>query len=225
MTTNIYQTTYKKVFFDCDSTLTAIEGVDWLAEHKGVGNIVKQLTQEAMNGHLSFESILKQRLDIIKPTLDDLLKLGQKYIQNCLPDAKKSISLLHQQQIEVYIITGGYRPAVEILARWLGIDTKHVFAIDLNFNSKGIYIGVDTQNPLTQNGGKGKIIKKLTQNSRSMLIGDGATDLEAKDAVDIFIGFGGIVCRPLVREQADIYINIASLMPIVALTKLPNFIC
>ena len=36
------------VFFDCDSTLSSIEGIDELARQKGKFNQVKQLTDAAM---------------------------------------------------------------------------------------------------------------------------------------------------------------------------------
>jgi len=40
-----------------------------------------------------------------------------------------------------------------------------------------------------------------------VMVGDGKTDLEAKMAGVYMIGFGGVVKRPLVQEQADIFIS------------------
>ena len=39
------------------------------------------------------------------------------------------------------------------------------------------------------------------------MIGDGASDLEAKPAVDLFIGFGGVHTRPVVRDNADVFVT------------------
>ena len=43
------------------------------------------------------------------------------------------------------------------------------------------------------------------------MIGDGKTDLEAKQAGAYVIGFGGVVDRTIVRESADFYSSEPSL--------------
>jgi phosphoserine phosphatase len=53
--------------------------------------------------------------------------------------------------------------------------------------------------------------------SSLVMIGDGKTDLEAKLAGAYMIGFGGVVRRPLVEEQADSYVLDASLAAILPL--------
>ena len=43
-------------------------------------------------------------------------------------------------------------------------------------------------------------------------------NLETKPVVDLFIGYGGVVVRPVVKEQANVYItsdSLASLLPIL----------
>jgi phosphoserine phosphatase len=44
-----------------------------------------------------------------------------------------------------------------------------------------------------------------------VMIGDGKTDLEAKQAGAYVIGFGGVVDRAIVRESADFYNTESSL--------------
>ncbi|MBT4147320.1 MAG: haloacid dehalogenase, partial [Gammaproteobacteria bacterium] len=44
------------IFFDCDSTLSEIEGIDELAERAGCGAEMAALTNAAMNGEVSLES-------------------------------------------------------------------------------------------------------------------------------------------------------------------------
>ena len=56
------------VCFDVDSTLVTIEGLNCLAEYCGVGEEVKQWTTRAMGGSMSFQESLKTRLNIVKPT-------------------------------------------------------------------------------------------------------------------------------------------------------------
>ena len=50
-----------------------------------------------------------------------------------------------------------------------------------------------------------------------MLIGDGTSDLEARGAVDLFVGFGGIVARERVMAEADVCLLTGSLTPILPL--------
>ena len=50
-----------------------------------------------------------------------------------------------------------------------------------------------------------------------MLIGDGVSDLAARDAVDLFVGFTGVVSRPHVVAESDVLITGASLAPVLEL--------
>lgn len=57
----------------------------------------------------------------------------------------------------------------------------------------------------------------IRQTGKTLIIGDGFADLEPKDQVDLFSGFGGVVCRSNVQQQAEIFIKIKSLMPVLFL--------
>ena len=59
---------YEHVFFDCDSTLTGVEGIDILAESAGKQWRVEVLTQAAMDGELDLEEVYGRRLQTVKPT-------------------------------------------------------------------------------------------------------------------------------------------------------------
>ncbi len=50
-----------------------------------------------------------------------------------------------------------------------------------------------------------------------MMVGDGLSDLEASEEVDLFVGFGGAVYRQRVAEEAPVYITSPSLSPILPL--------
>ena len=54
-----------------------------------------------------------------------------------------------------------------------------------------------------------------------MLIGDGVSDLVARSAVDLMVGFGGVVTRQRVIAEAGVFIksnSLASILPL-ALTE------
>jgi len=214
---NLSKIKYNVVIFDCDSTLTKIEGIDELARFKRKKSEVAVLTKKAMEGKIDFEDILERRLNLVRPSKKDLERLGSLYIKNEVKNAKKVIRALKKLGVKVYIVTGGYKMAIEIFARYLGIKKENVFAIDLEFNEKGDYLGYNHKNLLIKNDGKRKMIRKLAQGKRAIFVGDGATDLAAKNEVNLFVGFGGVAKRQIVRKQSDIFIEEKSLLPILNL--------
>ena len=55
-----------------------------------------------------------------------------------------------------------------------------------------------------------------------MLVGDGASDLSAADAVDLFVGFGGVVRRDQVAAEAAVFIDYPSLAPVLPIAAGPG---
>lgn len=39
------------------------------------------------------------------------------------------------------------------------------------------------------------------------MVGDGVTDLQARPPADLFVGFGGIVTRDVVKKNADWFVT------------------
>lgn len=199
---------YDIVIFDCDSTLSTIEGIEYLAMQAGVEKEVAELTTKAMNGEVPFEDVFAKRLDIIQPKPEHLDWVGQEYIKNITAGAKELVEKLLKSNIEVHIVSGGYKKPVNILADFLGINKDNVHAVELIFDENGVYQNFNNENPLARAGGKADVVKTiLPVDSKSIFIGDGATDLEVKGIVDLMIGFGGVVERSLIKENADIYIS------------------
>ena len=50
-----------------------------------------------------------------------------------------------------------------------------------------------------------------------MLIGDGMSDLAARPAIDLIVGFGGVIARQNVASRADIFIKCKTLAPVLPL--------
>ena len=117
----------------------------------------------------------------------------------------------------VHIISGGLLPAILPLAKLLNVPTENVHAVDMYFTENGDYLGYEINSPLAKNGGKAAIIKSL-QSTSLVMIGDGKTDLEAQQAGAKMIGFGGVVNRKLVRENADFFVddkNLTAVLPYI----------
>src|SRR3954468_14926222 len=100
-------TSFDLVFFDCDSTLSSIEGVDELARLKGKKARVGLLTQKAMDGDLDLAEVYGKRLKAIRTTRGQLAEIEQMYWDHMVPDAREVIAALQFLGKQVYIISGG----------------------------------------------------------------------------------------------------------------------
>jgi len=206
---------FRTVLFDCDSTLSAIEGIDELAVH--CRHDVEQLTDAAMRGRIPLEEVYGRRLRLVQPTRAAVEALGREYVARLVPDSAETVAALHAAGVEVRIISGGLLPAVLVVARALGIDAGRVAAVDITFNADGSYAGFDTASALTMSGGKLATIEQWSVHRPAMMVGDGTTDLEARPAVDFFVAFAGVVERPNVVNAADAVVRANSLAPVLPL--------
>ncbi len=200
----------KLIIFDCDSTLSAIEGIDELARGHGpeVFRQIEAMTHDAMEGRIPVESVFGRRLDIIRPTRADVAAIGERYIATVEPTARETIATLRERGWTPVIISGGFRPCIRPLAQFLGIE--RVEAVDLHFDAAGDYAGYDRDFPTTRSGGKPLVVARLKAEFRPakvIAVGDGVSDLEMKPEVDLFVGFGGYVARPAVRSQAHCFLR------------------
>jgi phosphoserine phosphatase len=205
------------VIFDCDSTLSSIEGIDALAVGRRAE--VAALTDAAMDGQIPLEAVYGRRLAIVRPSRDALAALACRYADTLVPDARETIAALHGERVEVRVVSGGLRPAVAALAADLGVPDAMVAAVDVHFDARGEYAGFDEGSPLTRNGGKREVLAAWLANAPRpvMLVGDGVTDLEARPVVEAFVAYAGVIARDPVVAAADVVIRSPSLAPVLAL--------
>lgn len=206
---------FRTVLFDCDSTLSAIEGIDELAVD--CHDAVARLTDAAMRGEIPLEEVYGRRLRLVQPTRNAVETLAQEYVARLVPDAAETIGALRCAGVDVRIISGGLRPAVLAVAMAVGVPATHVAAVDISFNAEGSYADFDGSSPLAATGGKRVAIERWQLDRPSMMVGDGTTDLEARPVVDLFVAFAGIVERASVVRAADVVIRTNSLAPILPL--------
>ena len=206
---------FRTVLFDCDSTLSAIEGIDELAV--GCREDVERLTDAAMRGQISLEEVYGRRLDLVRPTRKAVDELGRTYVARLVPDARETIAALQTAGVDVRIISGGLLPAVLAVATELGVARDRVDAVDVSFAPDGSYAGFDSSSPLAATGGKRRAIEQWNVRRPAMMAGDGSTDLEARPVVDLFVAFAGVVERPAVVQAADAVIRSNSLAPLLPL--------
>jgi phosphoserine phosphatase len=194
---------YRLVFFDVDSTLVTIEGIDVLAD--GNTEIVR-LTEAAMNGEVPLDEVYARRLEIIRPNRAAIDSLAGKYLQSLVPGAEETVRALKEAGCIVHLVTAGIEQALLPLARQLEVM---LHAVALQFNTSGNYLRFDRRSRLTRSRGKEIVVRDIRARAKgkAAFVGDGVSDLEAKPAVDLFIGFGGVHTRPRVRENADVFLE------------------
>ncbi|HVF39833.1 MAG TPA: HAD-IB family phosphatase [Gemmatimonadaceae bacterium] len=199
----------RTLILDVDSTLTTLEGIDWLAERRGsdLASRIADLTELAMSGKVSLDEVFALRLDVVRPTVADVRDLAQAYIDSLSTGASKAIGEFGARNIRTILVSGGIRQAILPLASMLGIDEQDVYAVPLLFDDAGEFTCHDEGTPLSRQRGKLIVAESLSLERRIAAVGDGMTDLEMKPAVDWFIAFTGVARREEVVLGADAVVS------------------
>lgn len=206
----------KLLIIDCDSTLSAIEGIDELGRLRGAAVFarVEAMTHEAMDGRIAVEAVFGERLRIIQPRRADVAEIGRRYIETVEPTAIAALAAARAAGWTPMILSGGFRPAIRPLADFLGIE--RVEAVDLFFDAAGNYAGFDQAYPTTRSGGKPERIRELRAElrpERVVMVGDGVSDLETAPEVDLFVGFGRYLTRAKVKAGAAAFVGSLAEVP------------
>lgn len=208
---------FDEVWFDCDSTLSTLEGIDELAALRpGRRAEIAEATRRAMAGEIPLEEVYARRLDLAAPGASDLERLGRRYAETLTPDAAEVAAALRLLGKRVAIVSGGLLPAVLGCARAVGVPPEDVRAVAVHADAAGAYAGFDRSSPLARSGGKSEVLRAAAKPGvRRVLVGDGATDAEAAPAVDLFVGYGGVVAREAVRRIAPVFLTAPSMAPLL----------
>ncbi len=200
---------YATLVLDVDSTVSGIEGIDWLARRRGdiVARKVASLTDKAMRGVIPLEDVYGARLAAIRPRREDVEALSRAYVEEIAPGCAQAVASIRRGGTHVVLVSGGLRPALLRLALLLGVDSADLHAVDISFDMIGAYAGFDSASPLTTSGGKRTLIASLELDRPVLMVGDGITDLAARPAVDTFAAFTGFVTRDAIVRAADIVVE------------------
>lgn len=199
------------VCFDVDSTVCTDEGIDELAAFCGAGEAVAAWTTRAMTGSVPFEDALSARLGLFNPSAATLASFLQQHPPRLSPGIKELVAELTARGKDVYLVSGGFRQMIEPAAELLGLPKSRIFANRLLFHEDGEFAGFDRAEPTSRAGGKALVVEQLKKEHGyrlMVMLGDGATDLEARrpGGADLFIGFGGVQVRPKVAAGADWFV-------------------
>ncbi len=202
-------TRFKTVVLDVDSTLSDVEGIDWLASLRGpeVEAWSADLTARAMEGAIPIEAVYGERMRMVRPRLSEIQELGAVYVDRVAPRAKATLAELRDHGVELVMVSGGLREAILPLARELGVREERVYAVSVFFDKEGEYTGFEEDSLMTRQYGKRSAVEGMFLRGPVLAVGDGMTDCEIKPVVDSFAAFTGFMRRDPVVERADYVIE------------------
>jgi D-3-phosphoglycerate dehydrogenase / 2-oxoglutarate reductase len=204
---------YKYIVIDFDSTFTKVEAFDVLAEislkdHPDRKSMVQQIidiTNQGMDGSISFRESLEQRVALLSPNrrhLEQLVKVLRDLVSESF---KRNREFFQQYADNIYIISNGFHAFIDPIVMEYGIKQENIFANHFQFDEQGNVTGFDRENPLSANNGKVEQLKRLNLPGDVYVIGDGYTDYEIKHAglANKFFAFTENVERERVLKNAD----------------------
>jgi len=205
------------VCFDVDSTVITKEGIDELAAYLKCGDEVAALTKAAMDGGMPFHEAIEKRLAIFgnagfsQATLTQML--AEEPMEEIIsPGLADLVKALQSKGKRVFLVSGGFRQMINPVAAVLNVPETDIYANSFLFDSSGAFTGHDKDEPTSRAGGKAKVVADLKAKygyKKVVMVGDGATDLEARlveGGADAFVGYGAVAERAAVKADACWYV-------------------
>ena len=199
------------LIIDFDSTIIQLETIEVLADislknnpkKDLICNEIKSITDQAMNGKLSFSKALSKRVSLLDAHKDDVKKTILFLKEKLSPSFKKNISYFSNNN-NCFIVSGGFKEIILPIVTDFNFIDDNIFANTFIYNNLDKIISVDSKNPLSQDNGKNLVANNIK--GYNIIIGDGYTDYEVKkyNNANIFIQFTENVNRMPLNKNADL---------------------
>lgn len=200
---NIGDLLIKLVVFDLDNVLIDTETIDEIAKIKCIEEEISDITLQAMQGKIPFETSIRQRVKKLEGiSTSDIDEAMDKISLN--PGAVETATELKKQGYKIAIITGSF-DVIALKVKEL-INADYAFYNTLEVDD-GKLTGEVSGPLITQN--KVDVLRQLVDEIGITLdecatIGDGANDLEMIKNAKIGIAYNA---KPILKENADVQIN------------------
>ena len=174
---------------DVDGTLILEEVIDLLGREVGREEEISQITSRAMRGELNFERSLRDRVSLLEGLPISVFDKVFNTI-HLTSNAQEFISILQKNGIIVGLVSGGFTPIVERLAKSLGIAYFSANQVEVkNGLLTGKLVG-QIINPEVKKETLEQWRKELKlSKERTIAIGDGANDLFMLKSAGLGIAF------------------------------------
>ncbi len=173
---------------DFDSTFTKLEALDLLCEivledspqRDEVLAEIQHITNLGMDGSIDFRASLERRLALLKPHRDDIQTLIVELKKLVSDSFVRNRSFIVDHKEEVYVVSNGFKDFIVPVIEAYGLIPEQVYANEFVYDEEGYVIGFNQDIPLSESGGKPKVIKSLDLQGEVYVIGDGYNDFEIK---------------------------------------------
>ncbi|WP_261128096.1 phosphoserine phosphatase SerB [Streptococcus mitis] len=174
---------------DVDGTLILEEVIDLLGREVGREEEISLITSRAMQGELNFETSLQERVALLKGLPVSVFEKVFNSI-HLTPNAQEFVSILQKNGILVGLVSGGFTPIVERLAKSLGITYFSANQLEvkdglLTGELVGQIISPEVKKDTLEQWRKELQLPR----ERTVAIGDGANDLLMLKAAGLGIAF------------------------------------
>lgn len=198
---------------DFDSTFTQVEALDELARislkdnpnREAIYKQIEDLTNAAMEGRLSFRESLTQRVKVLEANRDHLKLLVARLKKLVSSSFSRNRTFFKNHSDDVLIVSGGFKEFITPVVLPYGIKKENIYANTFLFDIDGNIVGYDNTNPLSEEGGKVKLLKQLKLEGNIFGIGDGYSDFQLKESglIQKFYAFTENIARQSILEKAD----------------------
>ena len=174
---------------DVDGTLILEEVIDLLGREAGREEEISQITSRAMRGELDFESSLRKRVSFLEGLPVSVFDKAFDSI-HLTSNAQEFISILQKNGILVGLVSGGFTPIVETLAKSLGIAYFSANQLEV----KGGFLTGELVGQIISPQVKKDTLEQWRKElqlprERTVAIGDGANDLLMLKSAGLGIAF------------------------------------
>jgi len=198
---------------DFDSTFTQVEALDELArislkgdpDQEKIYKEIERYTNLAMEGKISFRESLSGRVALLKANKTHLQKLVSHLKKKVSKSFDRNRDFFKQHGDTAWIVSGGFKEFITPVVSPYGIKKENIYANTFKFDEDGYIIGYDDTNPLSDEGGKVKLLQELRIEGRIFGIGDGYSDFQLKESglIEKFYAFTENIARQSVTDKAD----------------------
>lgn len=202
---------------DFDSTFTNCEALDILGEIALEGRADKNerlekianITNLGMSGDYSFAQSLKDRVALLDAKKEHLSTLIDTLKNRVSVSTIRNKDFFKNHADNIYIVSSGFKEFIIPVVADYGIAANHVYANEFEFDENNHIIGFNKSIPLSQDGGKVKLMQQLQLSGNICVIGDGYTDYEIRKAglATKFYAFTENVSREKVINVADMVVT------------------
>lgn len=199
---------------DVDGTLILEEVIDLLGREAGCEEEISRLTSQAMRGELNFETSLRERVALLKGLPDSVFEKVFNSI-HLSPNAQEFVSILQKNGILVGLVSGGFTPIVERLAKSLGITYFSANQLEvkdglLTGKLVGQIISPEVKKEILEQWREELKLSK----ERTIAIGDGANDLLMLKSAGLGIAF---CAKEVLRKEIPHHVDKRDFLEILPL--------